>query len=140
MWEPVKHLRITLQTVNLRWKQTYGKYGVSPTEGGVNFIVWSWSCFHAFYLIRSNLRKWFVSQIMDSLPFAQHLEAYLMLGLWLTCLRYDDFFLMLETEESISEIDGHHILQEASELWSSQAAQAPAVRWSSCAITVMAEL
>ena len=28
------------------------------------------------------------------------------------------FFLMLETEESISEIDSHHILQEASELWS----------------------
>ena len=26
------------------------------------------------------------------------------------------FFLMLETEESISEIDSHHILQEASEL------------------------
>ena len=48
--------------------------------------------------------------------FAQHLKAYLMLGLWETCLRYDNFFLMLETEESISEIDGHHILQEASEL------------------------
>ena len=26
------------------------------------------------------------------------------------------FFLMLETEESISEIDSHHILQAASEL------------------------
>ena len=26
------------------------------------------------------------------------------------------FFLMLETKESISEIDNHHILQEASEL------------------------
>ena len=28
------------------------------------------------------------------------------------------FFLMLETEELISEIGSHHILQEASELWS----------------------
>ena len=45
--------------------------------------------------------------------FAQHLEA-----LWWTCLRYDIFSLMLETEESVSEIDSHHILQEASELWS----------------------
>ena len=49
---------------------------------------------------------------------SQHLEAYLLLGLWWTCLRYDIFFLMLETEESISEIDGHHILQETSGLWS----------------------
>ena len=38
------------------------------------------------------------------------------------CLVYDEdacdaiFFLMLENEESISEIDSHHILQEASEL------------------------
>ena len=32
--------------------------------------------------------------------------------------RYDDFSLMLKTEESISEIDSHHILQDASELWS----------------------
>ena len=28
------------------------------------------------------------------------------------------FFLMLETEESVSDIDSHYILQEASELWS----------------------
>ena len=33
-------------------------------------------------------------------------------------LRYDNFLLMLETEESISEIDSRHILQEASKLWS----------------------
>ena len=38
------------------------------------------------------------------------------------CSGYDEhacdtiFFLMLETKESISEIDNHHILQEASEL------------------------
>ena len=37
---------------------------------------------------------------------------------WWTCLRYDNFFLMLETEESVTEIDSCHILQEASELWS----------------------
>ena len=36
--------------------------------------------------------------------FPQHLEAYLMLGLWWTCVRYHNFFLMPETEESISEI------------------------------------
>ena len=42
------------------------------------------------------------------------------------CSGYDEhacdtiyFFLMLETEEPISEIDTHHIFQEASELWSS---------------------
>ena len=50
--------------------------------------------------------------------FARHLEAHLMIGLWWTCLRYDNFFLMLETEESISEIDSLHIFQEPSELWS----------------------
>ena len=32
---------------------------------------------------------------------------------------------MLETEESISEIDSHHILQEASELWSWNQTGAP---------------
>ena len=40
--------------------------------------------------------------------FARHLEAYLD--------KYDKFFLMLETEESISKIDSHHVFQEASEL------------------------
>ena len=50
--------------------------------------------------------------------FAQYVEAYLLLGLSWTRLRCDNFFLMLETEQSISEIDSHHILQEASELWS----------------------
>ena len=45
-------------------------------------------------------------------------EAYVMLGLWWTCLRCDIFFLMVETEESTSETDNDHILQEASELWS----------------------
>ena len=49
--------------------------------------------------------------------FAQHLEAYLMLKLWWTCLLYHNFFLMLETEESICEIDSHHIMQEAFKLW-----------------------
>ena len=46
--------------------------------------------------------------------FAQHLEAYLMLGLWWKCLRYDNFFLILDIEESISKIDSHQILQELS--------------------------
>ena len=50
--------------------------------------------------------------------WSHFLVAYLLLELWWTCLRYDNFFLMLETEESISEVDSHHILQEASELWS----------------------
>ena len=113
--------------------------------------------------------------------FAQHLKAYLMHEYWWTCLRYDNFFLMLDVmilvslrfppaiiilvpwslhikykhlslftcnmikcsvllaservcvlqstppvlktrtttiEESISEIVSHHILEEASELWS----------------------
>ena len=58
-----------------------------------------------------------VSQNMEPLSL-QHLEAYVMLGLRWTCLRYDIFFLMVETEESISETDNDHILQEAFELWS----------------------
>ena len=42
-------------------------------------------------------------KIWSHFLFAQHLEAYLPLGLWWTCLWYDYFFVMLETEESISE-------------------------------------
>ena len=41
--------------------------------------------------------------------FSLHLETFLLLGLWWICLRYDIFFLMLETEESIFEIGSHHI-------------------------------
>ena len=74
--------------------------------------------FHAFFSILSNFKKWFElsHKTWSHFLFAQHLEAYLLLGLLWTCLRYDIFFLKLETEESISEIDIHHILQEASEL------------------------
>ena len=42
-------------------------------------------------------------KIWSHFLFALHLEAYLALGLWWTCLWYDYFFVMLETEESISE-------------------------------------
>ena len=50
--------------------------------------------------------------------FNQHLEAYLLLQVMMNMLAVQLFFLMLETEESVSEIDSHYILQEASELWS----------------------
>ena len=39
-------------------------------------------------------------------------------GVMMKMLAIRYFFLMLETEELISEIGSHHILQEASELWS----------------------
>ena len=44
--------------------------------------------------------------------FAQHLEAYLLFALRWICLQYDHFFPRLEAEESISEIDSHHIFSE----------------------------
>ena len=55
-----------------------------------------------------------VSQNMESLLSASRgvRTAWVMMNM--LAIRY--FFLMLETEESISEIDSHHILQEASEL------------------------
>ena len=52
-------------------KQTYRWNRVSPTAGGVNFIVcscyFSARCFHAFYSIRSNFWKWFVARNMEPL-------------------------------------------------------------------------
>ena len=39
-------------------------------------------------------------------------------GVMMKMLAIRYFFLMLETEELISEIGSHHILREASELWS----------------------
>ena len=124
MWEPFKHLRIKLRIANVWCKQTHVWSGVSSTAEWMNFIVKSWYfsalCFHVFYSIRSNFRKWFQlsHKTWSHFLFAQHLEAYVMLGLRWTCLRYDIFFLMVETEESISETDNDHILQEAFELWS----------------------
>ena len=78
----------------------------------MNFLVCLWYfsalCYHAFYLICLNFKKWFVSQNMElHFLFAWHLKAYLMLRLWWTWLLYDKFFLALETEESISEINSH---------------------------------
>ena len=42
---------------------------------------------------------------------SRHVTTSVSLDLWWTCLRYDNFFLTLETKESISEIDSHHIFQ-----------------------------
>ena len=55
-----------------------------------------------------------VSQNMESLLSASRgvRTAWVMMNM--LAIRY--FFLMLETEESISEIDSHHILEEASKL------------------------
>ena len=81
----------------------------------------------AFYYDRfPKLSTWFAQTLGNGLShktwsyflFAQHLEAYLLLGLRWTCLQYVFFSIMLEAEESISEIDSHHLLQEASDMWS----------------------
>ena len=55
-----------------------------------------------------------VSQNMESVLSASRgvRTAWVMMNM--LAIRY--FFLMLETEESISEIDSHHILEEASKL------------------------
>ena len=65
----------------------------------MNFIIWLWYfsalCFHAFYSIRLNFRKWFQlsHKTWSHFLFALHCEAdLLMLGLWWTCLRYDSSF------------------------------------------------
>ena len=58
-----------------------------------------------------------VSQNMEPLSLLSTsrgvLTAWVMMNM--LAIRYF-FFVMLEAEESISEIDSHHILQEASEL------------------------
>ena len=174
MWEPVKHLRIKLSSVNVWCEQTHGLNGGNPTAEGVNLIVWSWyfsalcwlnfsriprnsfyaslTCVGRLWRSRHNtidaiLIQWHVNELRGILKLlryvfmfstrfvrtsryglshkiwslflsAQHLEADFMLGLWWTCLRYDYFFLMQETEETISKIDSQHIFQEAFELWS----------------------
>ena len=74
-------------------------------------IVRPYVCFHAFYSIRSNFRKWFVSQNMEPLSLLSTSRGIMMNML---AIRY--FFLMLETEKLISKIGIHQILQEASEL------------------------
>ena len=97
MWEPVKHLRIKLRPQMCGCKQTHGWSGVSSTAEWMNFIVKSWYFsalfFHVLFL--EMLRKWFQlsHKTWSHFLFAQHLEAYVMLGLWWTCLRYDIFFL-----------------------------------------------
>ena len=55
-----------------------------------------------------------VSQNMESLLSASRGVRIAWVMMNMLAIRY--FFLMLETEESISEIDSHHILEEASKL------------------------
>ena len=121
-WEPLKLLRIKLPCANVWCKPAHKENGGNPIAEGVNFIDWSWFCSalccYAFYSVRSNFKNSLSHKTWSHFLFAQHLEAHLMLGLWWACLRYDNFSLMLKTEESISEIDSHHILQDASQLWS----------------------
>ena len=56
---------------NVWCKQTHRWNGDGPTAGWVNLVVWlpyfSALCFHAFYSIRANFRKWFVSENMEPL-------------------------------------------------------------------------
>ena len=55
----------------MRYANNSWMNGDDPTAGGANFIVWSWYfsalCFDAFYSIRLNFKKWFVSQNMEPL-------------------------------------------------------------------------
>ena len=57
-----------------------------------------------------------VSQNMEPLSLLSTSRGVLTARVMMNMLAIRYFFLMLETEESISEIDSHHILQEASEL------------------------
>ena len=87
---------------------------VCSLQSAVCVLLWPLS--HAFYLIRSNVRK----------CLAKHGATFSSLNILrrTNCSGYDEhacntfFPVMLETEESISEIDSHHLLQEASDLWS----------------------
>ena len=94
----------------VKWRCFYS--GMTEFNGFV--VVLFSAMFSCFFLDSFELQEMVRCHKTWSLfLFAQHLES-----LWWTCLRYDTFFLMLETEEFISKISSHHILQEASELWS----------------------
>ena len=57
-----------------------------------------------------------VSPNMKLLSLLSASRSELTARVMMNMLAIRHFFLMLETEKSISEIDSHHILQEASEL------------------------
>ena len=87
----------------------------------MNFIVQSryfsalLSCFlHDSYELQEIIS--IVSQNMEPLSLLSISRGVLTARVMMNMLAILYFFLMLETEESISEIDSHHILQEASEL------------------------
>ena len=79
----------------------------------------------AFYYDRfPMLSTWFartsgnVSQNMELLSLRSTSWGVLIARVMMNMLAIRFFPVMLETEESISEIDSHHLLQEASDLWS----------------------
>ena len=57
-----------------------------------------------------------VSQNMEPLSLISTSLGVLTARVMMNMLAIQYFFLTLETEESISEIDSHHILQDVSEL------------------------
>ena len=57
-----------------------------------------------------------VSQNMEPLSLLSTSRGVLTARVMMNMLAIRYFSFMLETEESVSEIDSHHILQEASEL------------------------
>ena len=57
-----------------------------------------------------------ISQNMEPLSLLSTSGCVLTARVMMNMLAIRYFSLMLETEESVSEIDSHHILQEASEL------------------------
>ena len=75
----------------------------------MNFTVLPWyfsaPCFPAFYSIRSNFEKWFVSQNMEPRSIRSTSRGVLTVRVKMNMLAIRSFF-------SISEIDSHHILSE----------------------------
>ena len=72
--------------------------------------------FSCFLLDSFELPEMVVSPNMKLLSLLSTSRSELTARVMMNMLAIRHFFLMLETEESISEIDSHHILQEASEL------------------------
>ena len=106
------------QYCHLKTRQRTAKYGANKLTVKVELVLLreKWILFfdqgtfwrHVFMLSTRFVRtseNGLSHKTWSYFLFAQHIEAYLMLGLWWSRLRYDNVFLMLENEGSISVID-----------------------------------
>ena len=105
--------RTCVVQTNSRVKWSWFNSEMSEFNCLARTFVLSALLFHTFYPIRPNFRKWFVSHNIE--PLSLRSTSW---GVMMNMLAMRYFFLRLETEELISEIGSHNILQEASELWS----------------------